>query len=420
MSKNFCIYCGASLVEGSDFCNSCGKKVAKFEQKETEVVTKSADFIQADKPKEYVDDSDYYHRRRRRRHRVIPLVFGIIALLTIPFIIMTLIGISNVELLGTIPFEVESTDVVFVDLIIDNSVGSIDIIYDDTMTGLFESTLSVYGNKDSSISAANIFSMVNETDKLIIEFISGPFYGWGFFWRDDQFKYDIDIKINPIAQVNFDIKASTGSISASFNGINDVYLSQFSLQSNTGSIFVDSDAAENITLSDVFIETDTGRVDFDFDEALNTKIDDLYIDSDTGRVTVQLGTNTTLTDAEINISTSTGAVYLSFSDIIFTGDTYWNVETSTGSVKMTINQNNILPLMFTANFDLKTSTGDVVVDFIFNEDIGYKFTADTSTGDIELPGPGESYISPDYLLKDNKFSFILDTSIGDISAIDQS
>ena len=32
MSKNFCIYCGASLVEGSDFCNICGKKIAKFEK----------------------------------------------------------------------------------------------------------------------------------------------------------------------------------------------------------------------------------------------------------------------------------------------------------------------------------------------------------------------------------------------------
>lgn len=336
MSKNFCIHCGASLVEGSDFCNSCGKKIEKFEQKETEIVAKSADYAQSDIPKEYVGDSDYYHRRRRRRRRVIPLVFGIIALLTIPFIIMTLVGISNVELLGTIPFEVESTDGVNVDLIIDNSVGSIDIIYDDTMTSLFESTLSVYGNKDTSISAASIFSMVNGTDKLIIEFVSGPFYGWGFFWRDDQFKYDIDIKINPIAQVNFDIKASTGSISASFDGINDVFLSQFSLQSNTGSISVDSDDAENITLSDVFIETDTGIVDFDFDKALNTKIDDLYIDSDTGRVTVQLGTNTTITDAEINISTNTGSVYVSFEDIFFTGDTLWNVETGTGSVKMTI------------------------------------------------------------------------------------
>ncbi len=419
MSKNFCIYCGASLVEGSDFCNSCGKKIEKFEQKETEV-TESTDFVQSDSPKEFVGDSGDYHRRRRRKHRVIPLVFGIIALLTIPFIIMTLVGISNVELLGSIPFEVESTDVIIVDLIIDNSVGSIDIIYDDTMTGLFESTLSVYGNKDALISAASIFSMVNETDKLIIEFVSGPFYGWGFFWRDDQFKYDIDIKINPIAQVNFDIKASTGSISASFDGINDVFLSQFSLQSNTGSILVDSDGAENITLSDVFIETDTGIVDFDFDESLNTKIDDLYIDSDTGRVTVQLGTNTTLTDAEINISTSTGSVSVSFNDIIFTGDTNWNVATSTGSVKMTINQNNILPLVFTANFDLRTSTGDVVVDFIFNEDIGYKFIADTSTGDIELPGSGESYTSPDYFLKDNKFSFILDSSTGDIIALDQS
>lgn len=76
--------------------------------------------------------------------------------------------------------------------------------------------------------------------------------------------------------------------------------------------------------------------------------------------------------------------------------------------------------MFTANFDLRTSTGDVVVDFIFNEDIGYKFTADTSTGDIDLPGHGESYISPDYSLKDNKFNFILDTSTGDIFASDQS
>lgn len=419
MSKNFCIYCGASLVEGSDFCNSCGKKIEKFEQKETEV-TESTDLVQSDSPKEFVGDSGDYHRRRRRKHRVIPLVFGIIALLTIPFIIMTLVGISNVELLGSIPFEVESTDVIIVDLIIDNSVGSIDIIYDDTMTGLFESTLSVYGNKDALISAASIFSMVNETDKLIIEFVSGPFYGWGFFWRDDQFKYDIDIKINPIAQVNFDIKASTGSISASFDGINDVFLSQFSLQSNTGSILVDSDGAENITLSDVFIETDTGIVDFDFDESLNTKIDDLYIDSDTGRVTVQLGTNTTLTDAEINISTSTGSVSVSFNDIIFTGDTNWNVATSTGSVKMTINQNNILPLVFTANFDLRTSTGDVVVDFIFNADIGYKFIADTSTGDIELPSSGESYTSPDYFLKDNKFSFILDSSTGDIIALDQS
>lgn len=418
MSKNFCIYCGESLVEGSDFCNKCGKKIGKFEQKETEIVTKS-DYVQSYEPKEHVGDSDYYHRRRRR-HRVIPLVFGIIALLTIPFIIMTLVGLNNVELLGSIPFEVESTDVVNVDLFIDNSVGSIDIIYDDTMTGLFESTLNIYGNKDASISSANIFSMVNETDKLVIDFNSGPFHGWAFFWREDQFKYDIEILINPLAQVNIDIKASTGSIFASFNGINDVYLSQFSLQSNTGSIVVDSEGAENVTLSDVFIETDTGYVDFDFDESLNTKIDDLYIDSDTGRVTVQLGTNTTLTGAQINISTSTGSVYVSLTNIFFTGDTHWNVETSTGSVKLTINQNNTLSHMFTANFDLRTSTGDVEVEFTFNEEIGYKFTADTGTGDINLPNHGESYTSPDYFLKDNKFNFILDTSTGDIFALDQS
>ena len=326
----------------------------------------------------------------KRRQVITGVSIGIILVVIVPIILIAVFGSISFIDIGEIPFDVDSFAITNIDLNIDNSVGSVDIEYDNTMTKLFESTINVKGRPGASIDDAQTFGMVIEPSRLVIEFNSGD-YGF-FFWNKKAFTYNILIKLHPSAIVNFDVDADTGSVSLTTTGV------------------------DNIEFGNIYLVSDNGRVTLDMSGSGNASIQDLFLDSDTGRISVDLGERTTLNTTDVNITTSTGGITFSYTDLIVTDDIFWAIHTSTGSINMFITQLLVLPYDLINAFDVHTSTGSIAVSFLFNSSIGYRFDGSSDTGSVDLLGEDDYYQSALYLTASNVYGFTLDTNTGSVTA----
>jgi hypothetical protein len=381
----FCTSCGNQLSDEAVFCHKCGSRIKLVKGVPTafprEDVTAPAATV-APVP-------DY--RPIHKRPRALGFGIGILFLIIIPIILIAVFGSINFTILGTLNFEYESLAITDVDLVVDNSVGTIDISYDEDLTNLFEADLVVRGRPGADIADARNFGVYNLTlDSMVISFDSGNYQF--FFWNKKAFTYDITIRINPIAEIDFNVDADTGTVTFTTNSI------------------------DNINMGDLILTSDTGRLDVDLDGSINTQIDELDLDTDTGRIEVDLGKNTTLGDSVVDITTDTGRVYLSYEDLMATTSTTWNIDSDTGGITLDIIQNYVAPSAYQATFNVGTSTGSITVNFSFNASIGYSFDADSDTGSITLPGPGDYYESPNHDIATNVYDFILNTNTGGVTA----
>ncbi|MCG3260523.1 MAG: hypothetical protein H7644_12290, partial [Candidatus Heimdallarchaeota archaeon] len=130
---------------------------------------------------------------------------------------------------------------------------------------------------------------------------------------------------------------------------------------------------------------------------------------------LNLGENTFLNTDEVIVETDTGGVSLTYVDLIVPGDIVWDLQTDTGSITLSITQNLVLPYAYASVFHVDTSTGSISGVFIFNSTLGYNIYADTSTGSIDIPGPGNYYENPAYSTALNLYRFTLTTSTGSVT-----
>jgi len=381
----FCTSCGTQLPDEAVFCHKCGSRIELV--KGVPTAFPREDVAAPVAPAAPVPD----YRPIHKRPRALGISVGIILLLVVPIILIAVFGSINFTILGTLNFKYESLAIENINLIVDNDVGTIDIFYDDDMPNLFEADLVVRGRPGAELSDARNFGVYNLTvDSMVISFDSGTYKF--FFWNRKAFTYDITIRINPVANVDFFVDADTGTVTFSTNNI------------------------DNITMSDLILTSNTGSIDVDLGESINTQIGELDLDTDTGRVEVDLGKNTTLSDTNVNISTNTGRVYFSYEDLIATTSTTWNIDSDTGGISLEIIQNHVFPSAYQSTFNVETSTGSLTLTFRFNTSIGYSFDADTDTGSITLPGPGNYYESPNHDTATNVYDFILNTNTGSVTA----
>lgn len=409
MSNKFCVYCGQQ-VEGNDqFCHKCGATVDN--QKGSPPAQNQNDNLHSNSlATPVIKEKKHHSAKKFKPLMLIPIILFSIAL---PFIIMSSIGSVKVPI-GTLDYEVNSMEYLDVELIIDNSIGLIDITYDDSMDALFEATIDVLGGVKSSIEDAKNFEHTMQNNITIITFDSED-----DFVRHMSFKslvHNVYISLNPDAIVNFALSSSIGNIRMDLDDVDNLVMNDVQLSSSTGSVKFYSDDAINTTIEDIDLSTDTGRIVFDFDDAIGTSVNQINFYASTGGIDASLGETMNIDSSDIVMSTSTGSIELTFENIIFNEDTNWDVETSTGSISIEFIQNIILPINFTTAFNVETSTGCITVDGEVAIDLGIAITADTNTGSIDLPSGFSYYTSTDYYLKNNQFSFTLLTSTGSITA----
>ena len=412
LDKKFCVSCGTAVTSADDFCFKCGAKIENY--KELNESSGNVRII-AERQTE-LDDQDYVIRKRRKPKKnrkpllLIPLILGAII---IPLIIMG--SISSIRTpIGTLTYDVPLTGITNVDLIVDNNVGSVNIVYDDSITNLFESFITVRGGLKATMDDAINFEHEVEGDKVIISFVDEAVF-WSFLNRK-SLSYEIDIWINPIAVVDFNIETSTGSISCSLDGNDNLLIKETSFSSSLGSVSFISGTVENTTIGDVYLESSTGSLLFDFQYSSAASITDLTMDTSTGTVKAYLGETMTINCTDITLSTSTGSVLLEYTNIIQLDDLDWNIYTSTGSITFVFEQTILSVNNCSSTYDLETSTGSITVNCEINTSIGIEMNAYTSTGGINLPSGGSYYSSPEFSLKTSQFSFTLLTSTGSITA----
>lgn len=408
MSSKFCVNCGQRLEENDKFCHICGATVEK--QKNGYHAESEPKRLHNTSIATSPTNGTGHSKRNLKPLLLIPIILFSIA---VPFIIVSSLG-SIRTTLGTLDYDITSMEYSDVELTIDNSVGFVEISYDNSMDSLFEATIEVRGGFKASLDDAKNFQHDVVNNKTIINFDSEDelFSFWGF----KSLTHNIFIELNPNAVIDFVVHSSTGSVNLDLDDIDNIVMKDVELSSSTGSVEFHSGDATNTTIEDINLSTNTGRVLLDFDDAIDTKVEKIILNDSTGSVKAHLGEAMNINSADVILGTSTGSVTLTFENIIFNEDTTWDVETSTGSITIEFTQTNILPINFTSIFNVETSTGSIVVDGIISTDLGLEITADTSTGSINLPSGYSYYSTTDYHLKDNQFSFTLLTSTGSITA----
>ncbi|MHA1346316.1 MAG: zinc-ribbon domain-containing protein [Candidatus Heimdallarchaeaceae archaeon] len=379
----FCTKCGSQLADQADFCHKCGSKIEMVKGVPTAMPIESKTPSQ---PRMEYDDRKY----NRRRNVVLGLSVGIIVIIVVPIVLWSIFGVINYQHIGTFSYDETSMEYTNLNLVIDNSVGSIDIFYDDTMTKPFEAIVEVYGRDDASLlDAVNFTTTYLNNDTMEIMFVSGDFDF--FFWDNQVFTYDIIIYINPAETADIFVDTDTGSISLSTEAIDSLEITSIDLQSSTGSI------------------------DLDMTNSVNTTLDDLNIETNTGRIDVDLGVRTTLDDSYVIIDTDTGSINFGFVDLISIDNMTWEITTDTGSINLEIEQNIVYPFQFLSSFIVDTDTGSITVDFFFNDTIGYHFDGSTSTGSVDILGSENAFSSPNYGTAENLYDFELTTSTGSVT-----
>lgn len=386
MSDRFCTNCGTNLTGEAIFCHMCGASIQDIQGVPTAMPIKTDPH--PGPVKKYGPARPY--RPVRQRPKLLGFVFGMIALMVVPFIIMGIFGVINFTDIGTLNFEVESLAVTNMDLEIDNDVGSLDITYDATLTKLMVVTLEVRGRLGAELADARNFVVTNDSlNHITVSFNSGKRNFW--FWDKTVFDYDINIKLHPSVYANYTVDEDTGSITVSTNGIDNLNFSNVNLATNTGKVFMNLVGSTNTSIHDLELRTNTGRVD------------------------LNLGEQTFLNTDEVIVETDTGGVSLTYVDLIVLDDIVWDIKTDTGSITLSITQNLVLPYAYASVFHVDSSTGSISGVFIFNSTLGYNIYADTSTGSIDIPGPGDYYENPAYSTALNLYRFTLTTSTGSVS-----
>ncbi len=296
------------------------------------------------------------------------IIVIVIALAIIAGVVAVLVTRGGAfTLIGETDYTYASTANLNLSLTIDNTVGSIEIENDDTLTSLMEARLEFWGRSEATITDAVNFTDSNAGGKVLISFESGE-VTWQ--WANKSAYYQkLFIKINPDAIVDYNLEVTTGSIN------------------------------------------------LDFDSLTESEIRMLNVDVTTGSINADFGDNTFLNTSTVSLATTTGSIDVTSEDVKFVDDIIWTIKTTTGSIDLIIDQVAIPTDTYTATFNVGTTTGSIDLLYTLDEsNFGIRITAQTTTGSITLPGGGNFYESSGYSGEPIKYIFDLDTTTGSIEA----
>jgi hypothetical protein len=384
---NYCQNCGSKTYEDSLFCETCGYQLTPSKLNRKFVSTTQSNFQQRPKfvkrprqsrypstsPSTHTNVSPYSYRKKSNRHFGLVLGIIIIGIIGIGAISALIFGIIPViqevadphQYIGSKNFSIEdTTNITKLDIIIDNSIGSINIESVENMSILFDAQLHVYSRKNYDLAGSQEIEIMQDIDRYTVLFDTSS-----DVWNN-PYTYDIDIYISNKAKSNFNIDVSTGSI-----------------------VF----DARKTQIQELFLEASTGSIEASFEDVFfNNSNNDFYIvDISTGSVQVQLDN-------------------VSYSSTI--NEQNWAISTSTGYVTFELYQDYHPNSSINVNYDVGTSTGSVTCIYRIDDLIGYSLEASTSLGDIRIYGSGISlpYISDNYQVASVKYDIFLSTSTGSI------
>lgn len=296
---------------------------------------------------------------------IISVIFAVAIIVGI-IVLVSLLG-GPFERIDEFDYTYESISNENLTLEIYNSVGQINIEYDESLTTLFEGTIVLYGRENANISQAKNFTSIIENNRVVIKFDSGKTSG-GLFDKT-AFYHELYLSINPIAIVNFDI------------------------------------------------ETEVGGIEFRSDSTTVTIIEALSLSTTTGGISVDFGENTVLDTETINLTGTTGLIEFISEDVNFTSNITFNIDVTTGGVDLFVAQTSFPSANYTAIYNVKSTTGGIDLNYqITDSNIGIKMVASVTTGNIDLPGDGNSYETSGYESKDVRYYFDLETTTGGIIA----
>ena len=380
--SRYCPKCGSKTYQDSLFCETCGSQLTPSKLNSRSVNLSQSEnsvkdeFTKRTSSPRYSSTAPQYSYRRKSNHRV-GLIIGIIIIgvISISSLSMLLIGFFPMldfadpyEYVGSHDYKITNNNFTQIDVIIDNSIGSVNVFYTENSLTVLDAQIHVYAKDQRDF---------YESDAADVGEYSGDHLYFQFtpysdsFWNAD-YTYDIDLYISKELKSNLQIEISTGSI------------------------MVD---ARDVLLGEVFLETSTGSIEVFFTNVQFNNSDHNYF----------------------QIDTSTGSVNTRFHNVTYTNMTnnpHWSISASTGSVNLDLSQEVALNSSLDIEYDVSTSTGSVTCNFGLNDVIEYYLDASTSLGEIMVEGFSSEislpYTSENYQTTSLKYILLLSTSTGSI------
>lgn len=181
---------------------------------------------------------------------------------------------------------------------------------------------------------------------------------------------------NGVILNNTILESATGFVDL-FSDTNVQFQGLVNLQASTGEVTLN--ALENSTFSELLtLSSSTGKVELNSDSS--TFLKGIQLESSTGSVEMYMDSCTL--GGNIIAKASTGKIVLDTKDMVYNNDSTIDLETSTGEIDIDILHNNDLDANITANFQSSTGRIDVVYRD-YNATDGFKFTSSSSTGAID-------------------------------------
>ena len=379
--SNYCPKCGSRTYQDSLFCEMCGsqltssktisRNVDRYQPENKQV----GEFSRRTSAPRY--SSATTHRYRRKSHNRLGFIVGIIVIGVIGFSFLSMffsgfipiLNFSNpYQYVGSHDYMITNTNYTHLHVIIDNSIGSVNVFYVDSTPTTLDAQIHVYTRNNKELYESDVADIGdNNANHLYFQFTPYSDSSW-----NDEFKYDIDLYISDNLESNLQIDVSTGSI------------------------MID---ARDVVIGEVFLETSTGSIEAYFQDVIINNSEYNYF----------------------HLETSTGSVNTRFHNVYYismTNNPQWGISTSTGSVDFDLTQEGTLNTSLNVIYDVSVSTGSITCNFELNETIGYYLDASTSLGDIILDGLSSEvsfpYTSENYLMASLTYNLIFSTSTGSI------
>lgn len=385
--SNYCPKCGSKTYQDSLFCDNCGSQLTLSKMSSENVDIQESnfqqrpDFTNRTRTPRYSSNAEpipatstYPYRKKPHKH--LGLIIGIIIIGVIGISALSALFIGFVPLLeitdsyeyvGSHDYRIEGpANFTEIEVFIDNSIGSVNIYFEEHMSDMINAQLHVYAKSNHDLYGSEVAD-VGQNSNSQVYFL----FTTNLEWKN-PYTYDIDLYIsNKLASKLF-------------------------IEVSTGAIMVD---ARKTLIEELFLETSTGSIDARFvDVRFNNSISNNYM-----------------------IDTSTGSVNTQFDNVTYTDETNdpnWVISTSTGSVNIELSQEQALNTSLSIDYDVSTSTGSVTCIFALNNSIGYYLDASTSLGEIEIESYETTvslpYYSENYQNASLKYNIELRTSTGSI------